>query len=632
MAATLEITGNVRDRFIQAAALLRLLDPVRGEPTAYGLDQESHDGQAPRERLLKRKFLDSFALICATRKDGDTVSAACLEEGGPEGTVVRIASNAGVSEDTLSYLRDILGILSSIAIKVLDSSHGEAEVLLKIIRLDITKIRQYVKALRKSKNLFGETIPALESRLVGALPHPILPPIQHFLDWFGQIFSIQDLPAEPDPDVLLAYIRWAQKAKKTHLDFLKVAFSNSDQSLPRWVCIVFKLGRYGIAARALVQIANEIPALFNPIIVKSIPAPRKARFSVRDEEMPLTSVLRRVPEIRPEETLPRLAGIWNTTDAESLFRRSCSVDLVTHAELQIINFYDHNPQQKPRLRFIGVSKKSCYLCFVFLAVHPENFCVSSCHQKLYLSWIPPPAVNPKVYKQYKAITVEMSKRMEAIARQELVGRLGSRRYPVPADSTAGVSLSGLTESRSLETTDFEEHDEIEIDLESNADIGEFYFTSQARATDSHILSRPVKAVSPMPQIPESQPVSMSGMDLSNSGRQFPGPDSLVSISSMVFHFRYLCDKSRQDIITISSVLDPHTHSPAWSKLVELLNPDDNLGLVFKDSDVLMVNNHIRVRNERQFIACLQYLLNSGVLNSEVMICDSGSTPHVSSNN
>lgn len=117
MAAALEITGNVRDRFIQAAALLRLLDPVRGEPTAYGLDQESYTGQAPRELFLKRKFLDSFALICATRKDGDTVSAACLEEGRPEGTVVRIASNAGVSEETLSYLRDILGILSSIAIK-----------------------------------------------------------------------------------------------------------------------------------------------------------------------------------------------------------------------------------------------------------------------------------------------------------------------------------------------------------------------------------------------------------------------------------------------------------------------------------------------------------------------------------
>ncbi len=36
--------------------------------------------------------------------------------------------------------------------------------------------------------------------------------------------------------------------------------------------------------------------------------------------------------------------------------------------------------------------------------------------------------------------------MEATARQDLEGRLGSPRETVPADSTAGVSLSGLTES------------------------------------------------------------------------------------------------------------------------------------------------------------------------------------------
>jgi hypothetical protein len=509
-----------------------------------------------------------------------------------------------------------------VLLPALDSSNRETEVLLKIIRLDITKIRQYVQDLRRAESLYKETIPALESRLRKALPHSTLPLIQHFLDWFGHIFSIQDLPTEPEPDVLLGYIRWAQKAKNLYLNLLTAAFSIGDQSLPRWVCVVFKLGRYGIAAKALVQIASEIPALFNPMVVEPIPAPRKVRFTIRDE-MALTCVLRRVPEIRAEETIPRLASIWNTEDAEAFFRRSCSVDLVAHAELQMINFYDHNPQQKPRLKFIGVSKKTCYLCSVFLAAHPEAFCVSSCHQKLYLSWIPPPAANPKVYKKYKAITVDMSKRMEAIARQDLVGRLGLRRYPVPADSTAGVSLSGLTESRSLEDTVIGVRNEIE-----NTG-GESHFTSQAGVTDSHILSRSIETVNLTPQIPEPQPASISQMDLSSSRRQFPRPDCQLSISSMVFHFKHQGDEKRQDIIMAGSILDPYTHSPSWSKLVELLNPVDGFGLTFRDSDVLIVNDHIHVRNERQLIACLQYLLNSGVLNSEVTICDGGSTPQSS---
>ena len=112
--ALIGITGNVRNRFIQAAVLLRMLDPVRGEPTIHGLDQDPHEIGIPRERLLKRKFLDSFALICAVKKDGDSVSAACMEEGAPQGTIVRIASNSGVAGRTLSQLRELVDVLNRI--------------------------------------------------------------------------------------------------------------------------------------------------------------------------------------------------------------------------------------------------------------------------------------------------------------------------------------------------------------------------------------------------------------------------------------------------------------------------------------------------------------------------------------
>jgi hypothetical protein len=115
MANIFKIQGNLRDRFVQAALLLRLLDPVRGEPTVHGLDQDANEIGPERERLLKRKFLDSFALISATQKDGDTVSAACLEEGAPEGTIVRVACNAGVGENVLQQLRDLVSVLNDLA-------------------------------------------------------------------------------------------------------------------------------------------------------------------------------------------------------------------------------------------------------------------------------------------------------------------------------------------------------------------------------------------------------------------------------------------------------------------------------------------------------------------------------------
>jgi hypothetical protein len=37
------ISGNVRNRFTQVAALLHVLDPVRCEPTVHGLDQDPYD-------------------------------------------------------------------------------------------------------------------------------------------------------------------------------------------------------------------------------------------------------------------------------------------------------------------------------------------------------------------------------------------------------------------------------------------------------------------------------------------------------------------------------------------------------------------------------------------------------------
>lgn len=43
------------------------------------------------------------------------MSAACLEEGSPQGTVVRIASSSGVHENTLGQLRELVNVLDDVA-------------------------------------------------------------------------------------------------------------------------------------------------------------------------------------------------------------------------------------------------------------------------------------------------------------------------------------------------------------------------------------------------------------------------------------------------------------------------------------------------------------------------------------
>lgn len=111
----LPIIGKLRGRFVQAVVLLHLFDPVRDEPPTQGLDQDQCELYVSRKRMLERKFLDSFALLCAIEKDGNSVSATCVEEGTAQGTIIRLASNARVHNETMTNLRKVLRTLNGVA-------------------------------------------------------------------------------------------------------------------------------------------------------------------------------------------------------------------------------------------------------------------------------------------------------------------------------------------------------------------------------------------------------------------------------------------------------------------------------------------------------------------------------------
>jgi len=290
-------------------------------------------------------------------------------------------SNSGVSERTLSQLRALVEVLNSVASggmlfpvcvvgcklsywtdhalsPVLNTFEGETEILERIIRLDIAKNRYYLKDIRTAKDVLAEHVSAVELRIIEAsssASHVTHPALQQFREWLEELFTIRDMPPDPEPETLVPHIRWAQKAKKYYLEFLKIAFLTKVQPLPRWVRMILKLGRYGIASRAFVQLAAEFPGLLNPLVVEAVQAPLKTLFTISEVEMPLTCVLRRAVGGRVEEYLPRLASVWGIADAELHFRRACLLDLAVHAEIQLVNFCEHNKECKPSLRFIGVS-------------------------------------------------------------------------------------------------------------------------------------------------------------------------------------------------------------------------------------------------------------------------------------
>lgn len=56
-----------------------------------------------------------------------------------------------------------------------------------------------------------------------------------------------------------------------------------------------------------------------------------------------------------------------------------------HVELQLITFYEQNHRLTLFSPYIGCNKRSCYLCYNFIAEH-GGFQVDGCHQSLYSLW------------------------------------------------------------------------------------------------------------------------------------------------------------------------------------------------------------------------------------------------------
>lgn len=108
------LPGNLQKRFLETVLLLKSLHEVQGVPSAHGLDSNECPS-AQRADLLKRKFLDSFAFICATHKGGAYVSAACMEENQLGETIIRLACNTGVRNSVLSDAQSIIQILKRVA-------------------------------------------------------------------------------------------------------------------------------------------------------------------------------------------------------------------------------------------------------------------------------------------------------------------------------------------------------------------------------------------------------------------------------------------------------------------------------------------------------------------------------------
>ncbi|KXJ85599.1 hypothetical protein Micbo1qcDRAFT_141367 [Microdochium bolleyi] len=432
--------GDSHKRFVIVTTLLSLIDPVRGEPTTHSLDRHPHDDSWKREQLQK-KFLDSFALIASTsRTGGETASAVCLEHGRPGGTVLRLASNQGVKASTLKVLQDILNDLTSVASREQTHLGVQHDLMIKIICLARDKILSILERLDRP-----DTHAQIQQAMSRLDEHDLVSQFpQDFRSWFRKLPSVVLADPSINPEELVNNIETASLARWVYPDQLDALLAPDNGQLPRWLKQIYKLGRYCTAAKSMIKCASKQPMIFDSIHVEAVRHPRQEQFSLPGESRPLLSVLSKITKENPEELRDRLGQFWLTRDPDAKLRQACKMTMTVHAEMQLLSFYDHNPDLTPRLLFMGTSKKACYLCYEFITRHPLAIGVSACHQKLYRGWMPAPC-SSTVRKRHKHLLWEFVRYLEETTARDLQTRLGLRR-PINSDSTAGPSLTTTAES------------------------------------------------------------------------------------------------------------------------------------------------------------------------------------------
>ncbi|KAL4724291.1 hypothetical protein ACLX1H_008904 [Fusarium chlamydosporum] len=456
------IEGERLSRFVLHSALLRLIDPVRGDPTR--LLDESPDGSFLNASQLKQKFLDSFALISSTSRSGaKTATAVCLETNQQTGNVLRVARNHGLCPKDLAGLEKVLQILQEVArkgtqllITVMDltdmmrhaeklSMQAEPEILRLVVELDRGRI-MFIAGQIEKKGI-RQSLQSLQSQR-----HNTGPSSKEFRCWLANHPFMTTLQNWGDATTTML-IEWAAQARWHHAEQLKSLLRDDNLQGKAWLGHLHKVARYYSAIKSMVKLAVREPELFMRISIRDIEAPAQLLFKYPNDEAPILAIVRRLMGKNANLMMEQLERRLSTTKIEARLRDACRLSMTLHAEMQLVVFYEGNPGLSPCMRFIGTSKKACFLCDRYMRSHPLKLQASACHQKIYPSWMPPPYYKIPG-KPTGMVFMKLSQEIEKLTERELKTGLTALRRPWNHDSTAGPSLTLTatvpTELRSLE--------------------------------------------------------------------------------------------------------------------------------------------------------------------------------------
>ncbi|KAH0610952.1 uncharacterized protein H6S33_011379 [Morchella sextelata] len=376
-----------RKKFVQLVALQCLVSPApitNEHPIALELPEAAGRRKLPHK--TEREIADHFAFLAA----GDGSGAACCIEEGEGRLRFRLAMNEGVPEGVLEGLRNVLREVRRVANGEQAESEIKAAVWANV--LDLEKAKVYADLVDR----FTRGSRPLSEQFEDALGHsetstdPVTDDDAH-----AGLQKIYDLCTRVTSTELARCTRELDRLLDTCYRFRgSRSFKSGLKAVPArraLVQMIEKLGRYKTASNALVLAARKFPNLFVLVDVESVPTlpALDERVAAGFKGVYIGAVAQDLTSSTEPLCMSRLRTITDLSNEKlaSKYQDLCQSAPTAHAEMQLVKFYEENADIE-RPGFIGCSKKSCFLCGLFLQLQ-RRFAVSKAHQNIYHAWTVP---------------------------------------------------------------------------------------------------------------------------------------------------------------------------------------------------------------------------------------------------
>lgn len=409
--------------------LLHLIEPARiyTPPTPFPANFSSAgrgiDDNNSSEKL-KRRLIDALAFICATEREGDGGAAVCIEEaitGARDevlasehgGYTLRIAKNGWVGEAVLQGVRDIIKSLEAFADGFPSSSptvtpaanlyhQTDAQVYSTIISLHLSKVLYHISEIREPIKLVQEALGQhfaageKDPQRISALSALTASDVKKLQSWLRS-FVAQVVAADEagEKQIPIAAVSAAYQVRRSPV------FGHLETLCKNVGCQVVgvhmvKLGRYKAACKTLIHACQKWPELFVGMKVEGVP-------EVEDDVVPNFNLLSRpTREMEIRRTVTEIIHGNEAAAVEAAVEEGVQALLPTiseeqfatawasrvapcagHAEIRLVEFYEENRNRRPisgstdpredEVRYIGMSRKPCYLCQMFVDRHQTRY-------------------------------------------------------------------------------------------------------------------------------------------------------------------------------------------------------------------------------------------------------------------